>query len=265
MDFVFDQGLTRGLRPMEEQERNSELLAGLQNMIPTERRLKRPPVVGFPSIAESESTIWPHPRFIRDGRNVLFAGQSEIHHINESTLATETSATATLALSNRINTPNTYNVALTGQSAWQLRCGQILGENAYIADIENDNVQVRRIDGEHVMTIGTSGSGDGQLNSPWDVKVYNDEIYVADGSNYRIQVFDMNGTFLRKFGTQGTSGGQFEGVPIAIVVNENGVYVEEAITKKISRFQHDGTYVTRRTSSYTGRIRSLDGTLYRLV
>jgi hypothetical protein len=265
MPFVIDEGLKAGLRPLDEQERNSQPLALLQNLVPTEHRLKRPPTVGAPPIEEAESTVWPHPRFIRDNRNVLFAGLTEIHHINDSTLATETSATASTTLTSRISTAKSYTISQAGESAWQLRCGQILGETAYITDMENELVQVRRLDGELILSFGTAGSGNGQFTNPWDVKIYDNEIYVADGSNYRIQVFDMAGNFVRTFGTQGTGSGQFEGVPIAIAVNENGVYVEELVTKKISRWQHDGTYVTRRTSSYTGHIRLLDGTLYRLV
>ena len=54
-------------------------------------------------------------------------------------------------------------------------------------------------DGSHVMTIGESGSDDGQFNRPTGVTVDRDgDIYVADWANHRVQMFNSSGLFVRK-------------------------------------------------------------------
>ncbi|HEX5222317.1 MAG TPA: chitobiase/beta-hexosaminidase C-terminal domain-containing protein [Verrucomicrobiae bacterium] len=60
--------------------------------------------------------------------------------------------------------------------------------------------------------IGSSGTGNGQFNIPYDVAVSPDgtEIAVSDSGNHRIQRFSAaNGAFLETFGTSGSGVGQF--------------------------------------------------------
>ena len=55
------------------------------------------------------------------------------------------------------------------------------------------------------MSLGGSGSGDGQLNRPAGVAVDNQGyIYVADWANDRLQVFSPEGSFIAKFTGDGT-------------------------------------------------------------
>ena len=50
------------------------------------------------------------------------------------------------------------------------------------------------------MTIGESGSDDGQFNRPTGVTVDRDgDIYVADWANHRVQMFNSSGLFVEKF------------------------------------------------------------------
>ena len=61
-----------------------------------------------------------------------------------------------------------------------------------------------------VHTIGSNGSGPGQLNCPGGVAVDGDgNILVADQSNHRVQVLRADGTHIRTIGSRGSGPGQF--------------------------------------------------------
>ena len=70
------------------------------------------------------------------------------------------------------------------------------GRYVYVADSDNHRVQVFTKDGQFVRTLlgvtGQRGSGNHQLNSPYDVYVEPGplgRLYVADSGNHRIEVF----------------------------------------------------------------------------
>ena len=56
-------------------------------------------------------------------------------------------------------------------------------------------------DGTTLLTWGSSGSGDGQLNDPTAVAIdpTTNKVYVADPRNKRIQLLDSNGKFPTKW------------------------------------------------------------------
>ena len=55
-------------------------------------------------------------------------------------------------------------------------------------------------DGQFILKLGTTGSGDGQLDRPAGVAVDSDgDIYVADMRNNRVQQFDATGQYVGKF------------------------------------------------------------------
>jgi hypothetical protein len=60
-------------------------------------------------------------------------------------------------------------------------------------------------------TDKTSGTGDGEFNTPYDVAVSPDgeEIAISDSSNHRIQRFTSVGVFIATFGQQGSDVGEF--------------------------------------------------------
>ena len=65
------------------------------------------------------------------------------------------------------------------------------------------------------MTIGESGSDDGQFNRPTGVTVDRDgDIYVADWANHRVQMFNSSGLFVEKFIGDATLSDQARGYMI---------------------------------------------------
>ena len=108
----------------------------------------------------------------------------------------------------------------------------------YVADSGNNRIQVFNLKGEYITTIGTSGSGDGQLESPSGVTVDDDgNVYVADRDNYRVQKFDPTGKFITAWGGPGDGDGEFNN-PQRIAVDGSGnIYVTDTFTMSLSR-QH---------------------------
>ena len=69
-----------------------------------------------------------------------------------------------------------------------------------VSDWRNDRIQRFTPDGDHLMSFGSSGSGNGQLNRPAGIEVdFHGDIYVSDRGNNRIQLFDPNGRYVRQF------------------------------------------------------------------
>jgi DNA-binding beta-propeller fold protein YncE len=76
--------------------------------------------------------------------------------------------------------------------------------NIYVADRTEDHVQKVDHAGNQLAVVGSSGSGDGQLDAPYDVAVdAAGNVYVVDTGNDRIQKFDAAGNFVLKWGGVG--------------------------------------------------------------
>lgn len=79
-----------------------------------------------------------------------------------------------------------------------------------IADRDNHRVQIFRLDGSFILSIGSYGSCEGKFDSPRHVSVTsNNDILVSDSNNFRIQRFDRDGNYLSLLGSRGVNEGQF--------------------------------------------------------
>ncbi|WP_236860144.1 6-bladed beta-propeller [Candidatus Formimonas warabiya] len=100
---------------------------------------------------------------------------------------------------------------------------------------------------------GTSGSGNGQFNTPNMVAVDRDgNIYVADDGNARVQKFDANGNWLLQFGSRGSNDGQFQNVNGVAVDGAGNVYVTDWSLNRVQKFDSNGTFLTKWGGSGTG-------------
>ncbi len=79
-------------------------------------------------------------------------------------------------------------------------------QQLFIADSLSNTVWVYTTGGKLVRSIGSSGSGPGELSFPVAVTLAERdgglEVYVADQRNARVQVFASDGSFLRSFGSK---------------------------------------------------------------
>ena len=178
-----------------------------------------------------------------------------------STIGTHTSGTGSYGTGNgKFSSANSVAIDSSG--------------NIYVTDTSNNRIQ--KFDssgtfqwwlGYNGSTIGThtsgtasSGSGNGQFNSPSKIILDSSgNIYVADASNYRIQKFDSSGTFQWWLGYDGstigthTSGtghsgsgiGQFNS-PYGITIDSLGkIYLVDKNNSRIQMFDSNGVYLSQ--------------------
>lgn len=73
-----------------------------------------------------------------------------------------------------------------------------------IRDGGEHRIEVFSLDGKHLRTIGSRGTGGGQFNYPANLAVAKDgNLYVVDMLNFRVQIFDPEGRLVSMFGTIG--------------------------------------------------------------
>ena len=115
----------------------------------------------------------------------------------------------------------------------------------YVADRENDRVQVFDATGTYLFQFGNGpGSSDGALQAPSDVVISNTNlVYVIDTENNRVQVFDLDGNFQFTFGSAGSGDGQFN-IPSAITLNDatNELIVTDGNNLRVQVFDLDGNF-----------------------
>ncbi len=114
--------------------------------------------------------------------------------------------------------------------------------NMYVADSDNNRIVKFDSKGNLLETIGSSGSGNGQLLFPVAVTVdKSGNIYVVDVDNYRIEKFDPSGNFLLKFGT--SIGGDVTD-PRGVAVDDSGnIYVSD-MYNPIEKFDSSGNLIS---------------------
>ncbi len=121
--------------------------------------------------------------------------------------------------------------------------------NIFITD--NSSVKKYSSTSTLILSFGSLGSGDGQLNTAEDVALDSGgNIYVADRGNHRVQKFSSTGTFLMKFGVQGTENGQLFS-PSGVELDPSGnIYVTD-LTGRIQKFDLLGNFVSQVSSVAT--------------
>ncbi len=87
-----------------------------------------------------------------------------------------------------------------GQFRTPLGLGIDAAGNIYVADSQNDRIQVFDGNGHFIAKFGTTGTDSAQFRTPLDVAVAPDgSIYVADYGNSRVDVFNSQYHFLRQW------------------------------------------------------------------
>lgn len=131
----------------------------------------------------------------------------------------------------------------------------------YVADTNNNRIVKYAADGTPSSTIGTSGTGGGNMIHPTGVAVspVDQSVFVVDQGNKRIDKFDSSGAFVAtwgkdvdqlggtgaevcpaadscKAGVGGGKGGEFES-PVDVAVDGSGnIYVTDAGNQSVQRF-----------------------------
>ncbi len=101
--------------------------------------------------------------------------------------------------------------------------------NVYVADRENDRIQVFSADGEFIRQFGGF--------APFGMYITSDQtLFVADGRANRVLKMTLDGTVLASWGKTGTEPGNFQ-LPHGLTVARDGsVLVTEITSKRLQKF-----------------------------
>jgi len=121
--------------------------------------------------------------------------------------------------------------------------------NVYVANYTNHNILKLTSTGGCITLWGTKGTGDGQFDSPYGIRVAHDPVtgqqlvYVADSNNGRLQVFDTDGNFVGKAGALGQPGdpGTFAHLRRVAVASDGDVWGADLWGWRLERFDRTAT------------------------
>ena len=117
----------------------------------------------------------------------------------------------------------------------------------YVVDMGSTRLlKMSLLDGRVMASVGSHGTGPGELRSPQGVAVSGRLIFVCDTSNNRVCVFEdssfMGLNFSHAFGTKGSAPGELLG-PTGVAVLGERVFVTERYNHRVSVFDDDGALV----------------------
>ncbi len=130
----------------------------------------------------------------------------------------------------------------TGQGGfWGPRAVALDGQgNVYVMDTGNKRIQKFDANGRYLSTIGSGGSGPGQLNEPIGMAVTAaGEVYVADTNNHRIEKFDAAGQFVAQWPVAGWNG-NVRNEPYLTLDTDGNLYVTDPPNGRIIKFSPTG-------------------------
>lgn len=121
------------------------------------------------------------------------------------------------------------------------------GNKVYVVDtggVDSQNHKMYIFDaytGEHLKTVGSRGTENGQFNLPLQAAAAPDgTVYVVDGGNFRVQAFHPDGTFKMNFGAIGRRSGQFSRPKGIATDKEGNTYVVDAAFGNFQIFNPQG-------------------------
>ena len=119
------------------------------------------------------------------------------------------------------------------------------GQFLYVAFFESNCIRKFTMNGSFVAQFGTSGSDEGQFNSPGGLVVSKKtgRLYICDNNNDRIQVF-LNDHFDFLFGRKGCEpGALYQPNSMTLNTAETQLFVADTNNNRIQAFTPDGEFV----------------------
>ena len=125
------------------------------------------------------------------------------------------------------------------------------GEGRVYVLCQSENSQYTSIkkiswDDDLLGTIGTAGTGDGQLTWPVALTLDRDEnLFVSDQALHRISIFSNEGEFLGKWGEHGDGDGQINGPSGIDFDPQENLYVSDSLNHRVQKFTKDGNFLMK--------------------
>jgi hypothetical protein len=97
---------------------------------------------------------------------------------------------------------------------------------------------------KYASSIGSSGSGEGQLSTPQGITIGEEgNIWVADSSEHRVVEFNEAGEYRNSFGSFGSGNGQFS-YPNDLAIDAKGnIWVADPGANRVQEFNSGGDYI----------------------
>jgi YD repeat-containing protein len=115
----------------------------------------------------------------------------------------------------------------------------VAGGEVFVSDNNNGRVEVfSESTRKYIASIGTSGSGKGQLSFPGGTSEDSSgNIYVADTGNNRVEEFNIeSGAFVKTFGVAGSGPGQLSEPTAISIVASGDMYVADAGNNRVQEW-----------------------------
>lgn len=109
----------------------------------------------------------------------------------------------------------------------------------YVADSENNQIQVFDPNGKWLARFGKLGKGPGQLYYPVAVLVHRQRVYVADLFNSRVSIFSLDGVFQGELPDPNLNPGLEIG-PVGLAADEKGNLYVATIDHQVVVFDSSG-------------------------
>src|SRR5271166_651061 len=142
--------------------------------------------------------------------------------------------------------------------------GRSVSGTIWVTDANNNRMEKFNSSGTFIMgigdgyngvsgAIGSSGSGNGQLNHPDNITIdASGNIWVLDEENYRVQEFTSSGAYLMQFGSYGGGNGQFVN-PYLLATDAGGnIWVADTSNHRVEKFNNSGTFLLGIGAGYNG-------------
>lgn len=112
-----------------------------------------------------------------------------------------------------------------------------------ISEYGADRISLCNTKGLRELTIGSTGSAEGELLGPQFLAVSPEGyIYVSEWGNRRISKFSSSGEFILSFGSASGSFPGFKG-PSGLAIQKGFVYAADAVTGRIDVFDESGNFI----------------------
>ena len=108
--------------------------------------------------------------------------------------------------------------------------------NLFVADCDNNRVQVFTAAGEYIYQFKEKDGGE-RLNTPVGIALdANDIVYISERSSHPISVFTRDGQYLTSFGSKGSGQEEFN-LPTGVAISNNGkIYIADRENGRVKVF-----------------------------